>query len=52
MTRVKLKPGVYKRCAELYQKTDPDLVSDEPDWLGAQIIFDHETDIVTVLATW
>ena len=52
ITRIKLKPGVYKRCAELFQKTNPDLVSGEPDWLGAQMIFDHETDIVTVLATW
>ena len=52
MTRVKLKPGVYERCADLFQKTNPGLVSNEPDWLGAQMIFDHETDIVTVLATW
>jgi quinol monooxygenase YgiN len=52
MTRIKLKPGVYKRCAELFQKTNPGLVSGEPDWLGARMIFDHETDIVTVLATW
>ena len=52
MTRVKLRPGTIGECAELFRQTNPDLVSDEADWLGAQMIFDSETDTVTVLATW
>jgi heme-degrading monooxygenase HmoA len=28
------------------------VVEDEADWLGAQMIFDSETNIVTVLAIW
>jgi len=52
MTRVKLKPGTHERCAKLFEDTNPDLVSEEPDWLGARMIFDPVTDLVTVLATW
>src|SRR6056297_2817230 len=52
MTRVKLQPGTSEQCAELFRQTNPGIVGDEPDWLGAQMIFDSETDVVTVLATW
>lgn len=52
MTRVKLKSGTSAQCAELFRKTNPDLVSNEKDWLGARMIFDNKTNIVTVLATW
>lgn len=51
-TRVKLKPNTSKLCAELFEQSNPALVHNEPNWLGAQMIFDPETDIVTVLATW
>ena len=52
MTRVKLKPGTYEICAELFQETNPELVSSETDWLGARMMFDHDIDVLTVLATW
>jgi quinol monooxygenase YgiN len=52
MTRVELRPGTSDACAELFRQTNPDLVENEADWLGAQMIFDSETNIVTVLATW
>ncbi len=52
MTRVKLKPGTDKICAELFEETNRALVQDEPDWLGARMIYDQESEIVTVLATW
>jgi hypothetical protein len=52
MTRDKLKPNTHGTCAELFDETNPLLVRDEPDWLGARMIFDHDTEMVTVLATW
>jgi len=52
MTRVPLKPGTEEDCAELFRQTNPDLVKDEPDWLGAQMFFEAETNTVTVLARW
>jgi len=52
MTRVKLNPGTSEQCADLFRQSNPDLVGDEQDWHGAQMIFDSETDIVTVLASW
>ncbi len=52
MTRVKLKPGTHEKCAELFRQSNPNLVSSEPDWLGARMIYDHGSGVVTVLATW
>lgn len=52
MTRVKLQPGTNDQCADLFRQSNPDIVGNEQDWHGAQMIFDSETDIVTVLATW
>jgi quinol monooxygenase YgiN len=52
MTRVRLHPGTSEQCADLFRQSNPGLVGNEPDWQGAQMIFDGETDIVTVLATW
>lgn len=52
MTRVKLKEGMAGQCAQLFEDTNPGLVREEPDWLGARMLFDPETHIVTVLATW
>ncbi len=51
-TRVKLKPDTSALCAELFEQSNPTIVENEPDWMGAQMIFDPETDTVTVLATW
>ena len=52
MTRVKLKPGTHKALAKMFEETNPGLVGNESDWLGARMIFDRDTEIVTVLATW
>lgn len=52
MTRVKLRPGTSERCAELFRQTNRDVFDGQTDWLGAQMIFDSETNIVTALATW
>ena len=52
MTRVQLKPGTHEQCATLFRETNPALVADEPDWLGARMMFDEATNIVTVLASW
>ena len=52
MTRVKLRPRTAASCAALFKHTNPGLVRDQPDWLGARMIFDEATDVVTVLATW
>lgn len=52
MTRVKLKPETHETCARIFQKTNPGLVENEPDWLDARMVFDAETNVVTVMATW
>jgi len=52
MTRIKLKPNTHKACAKLFEETNPELVRNEPDWVGARMIFDHDTEILTVQATW
>ena len=52
MTRVKLRDGTSGQCAELFRSTNPDLVKDEQDWLGAKMLFDSESSTVTVLASW
>ncbi len=51
-TRVRLKPGAYKQCANLFKSLNPGLVEGEPNWLGTRMIFDPVTDIVTVFTTW
>ncbi|MEL6572642.1 MAG: antibiotic biosynthesis monooxygenase [Pseudomonadota bacterium] len=52
MTRVRLKPGTATDCAALFETTNPKLVAAEADWLGAKMVFDPDTEIITVLATW
>lgn len=52
MTRVKLKPGTINDCAQLFRETNPKLVEGEPDWHGAQMMYDTESRVVTVLANW
>lgn len=52
VTKVKLKPGSADACAELFRETNPVLVREEPDWLGARMAVDRENDVVTVMATW
>ena len=52
VTRVKLKPGSAEACAQLFQDTNADLVRNQPDWLGAQMILDREANVISVLASW
>lgn len=52
MTRVQLREGTSDRCAELFRRTNPDLVKNEDDWLGAKMLFDRNSNTVTVLASW
>ena len=52
MTRVKLREGMADRCADLFRQTNPDLVKNEKNWLGAKMLFDHDSSTVTVLASW
>lgn len=52
MTRVELKPDAQEACARLFEETNPALVEDQTDWLGAHMVFDPASNIVTVLATW
>ena len=52
VTKVKLKPGSAKAFAQLFKDTNPELVREEADWLGARLVVDQENNVVTVLATW
>ena len=52
MTRVKLREGTAATCAEMFRRTNPELVKNEENWLGARMLFDDETSTVTVLASW
>lgn len=52
ITKVKLKPGSTEACAQLFRETNPDLVRNQPDWLGARMAVDREKDTVTVMASW
>mgnify|MGYP000430434041 CR=1 FL=1 len=52
VTKVKLKPGSTESCAQLFRETNPDLVRDQPDWLGACMMVDQDNDMVTVMASW
>jgi len=52
ITRVKLKPDSTAAVVQLFTETNPDLVRDEPDWLGARMLVDQKSDTVTVIASW
>jgi heme-degrading monooxygenase HmoA len=52
VTTAKLKPGRAAAVAELFEATNPDLVRGEPDWLGARLMVDRETETVIVMALW
>ena len=52
ITTVKLKPGKIDLVRNLFEKTNPDLVKDQPDWLEAKFSVNRETERVTVLAFW
>jgi quinol monooxygenase YgiN len=52
MTKVVLKPDSIDACVKLFEETNPDLVRNQPHWLGAQMAVDRAANTVTVLATW
>jgi len=52
ITRVTLKPGRVDQVLELFQRTNPDLVAEEQDWLRAQFTANRTEDRVAVLAYW
>ena len=51
-TTVNLKEGKTKEVLELFKSTNPQLVSDEPDWIKASFSSVEEKDIVIVRAVW
>jgi heme-degrading monooxygenase HmoA len=51
-TIVNLKEGKTKEVLELFKSTNPQLVSDEPDWIKASFSSVEEKDIVIVRAVW
>jgi len=52
MTKVQLRAGTSDQCAELFRRTNPAIVKQESDWLGAKMLFDAESNTITVLASW
>lgn len=52
ITRVALKPGRVDQVLELFQRTNPDLVAEEQDWLRARFTANRAEDRVIVLAYW
>ena len=37
ITAIKLKPSLIGAFLRLFQETNPRLVADQPDWLGADV---------------
>ncbi|MGI9354417.1 MAG: putative quinol monooxygenase [Rhizobiaceae bacterium] len=52
ITKVKLKQDSVEDCVRLFKETNPTPVQSEPDWLGAKMVVDRESDVVTVMAVW
>ncbi len=52
VTKARVKKGQLECVVELFEKTNPPLVKDEPDWLEAVFTVDAESNAVTVLAYW
>ena len=52
MTKVQLKPGRIDEVRDLFEKTNPDLVTGQPDWIEAKFTVNRENDQVIVLAFW
>ena len=51
-TKVTLKPGLADECARLFNETNPALVRNQPNWLGATMMVDRDTETITVNAKW
>ena len=52
MTRVQLKPGKIDEVRDLFEKTNPELVKGQEDWIEAKFTANRVEDQVTVLAFW
>lgn len=52
ITTVQLKPGKIDQVRDLFEKTNPDLVKGQTDWIEAKFTANREKDQVTVLAFW
>jgi heme-degrading monooxygenase HmoA len=52
ITTVRLNSGKIDEVRDLFQKTNPDLVKDQPDWIEAKFTANREKNEVTVLAFW
>ena len=52
MTTVKVKSGKVDEVRDLFERTNPDLVKDQTDWVEAKFTANREEDQVTVLAFW
>ena len=52
ITEVALKPGAGPEVAALFEETNPALVRDQPDWLGAEMLLEPEADTIIVIARW
>lgn len=52
ITTVQLKPGNIEAVRDLFEKTNPDLVRGQTDWVEAKFTANREQDQVTVLAFW
>ena len=51
-TTVQLKKGATNEVLELFKLTNPELISDEPDWLRASFSTISDVDLVIVRAEW
>lgn len=52
ITTVQLKAGKIDQVRDLFEKTNPDLVKDQPNWVEAKFSANREAERVTVLAFW
>ena len=52
MTSVQLKSGKIDEVRDLFEKTNPDLVKGQSDWVEAKFTANPGNDQVTVLAFW
>ena len=52
ITKVQVEPGSVDELAELFDRSNRELVSGHDDWLGAWFTADREASEVTVIARW
>ena len=51
-TKVPIKPGKIDQVLDLFKATNPDLVSNESDWIRASFSSNEEDNLVIVRAEW